>query len=254
MRLVLLGDPVAHSRSPAIHAAALAALGLAGTYEARRVGVEGVAVAVDEIRSGALDGANVTMPLKPDALDAVDEASLEAVRAGAVNTLVLHNGAVRGENTDIGGLRDVWAAARMPDAPVLILGAGGGAGAALVALEGREIFVSARRSEAADRLVGASGVRATPVAWERPVLGAVVINATPLGMSGEPLPGAVLEAAAGLIDLTYGSVRTPAVRWATGRVPAADGIDHLVAQAARSFTLWTGLAAPVATMVAAARS
>lgn len=254
MRLALLGDPVAHSRSPAIHTAALAALGLSGTYEARRVGVGGVALAVQEIRSGALDGANITMPLKPDALDAVDEASLEAVRAGAVNTLVLRNGAVRGENTDIGGLRDVWAAADMPDAPVLILGAGGGAGAALVALEGRELLVAARRSEAARALIASTGVPATHATWERPVPGAVVINATPLGMSGESLPGAVLETAAGLIDLTYGGVPTPAVRWATGRVPVVDGIDHLVAQAARSFTLWTGLAAPVATMVTAARS
>ncbi|NIS28680.1 MAG: quinate/shikimate dehydrogenase, partial [Actinobacteria bacterium] len=83
-----------HSRSPAIHTAALAALGIDGIYEARQTDAAGVVAAVAEMRSGGLDGANVTMPLKRAALDAADSASVEAIRAGAVNTLVVLDGAV----------------------------------------------------------------------------------------------------------------------------------------------------------------
>ncbi len=83
LHLVLLGDPVEHSRSPAIHKAALRALGLTGTYVARRTDGVGVVAACVEIREGALGGANVTMPLKKAALAAVDAASDPARRAGS---------------------------------------------------------------------------------------------------------------------------------------------------------------------------
>lgn len=254
MRLALLGDPVDHSRSPAIHAAALRHLGIDGDYRAIRTDGAGVAAAVERIRRGDLVGANVTMPLKRVALDAVDTASLEAIRAGAVNTILLHDGGVRGDNTDVAGIGDVWEHRGLDaDAPVLVLGAGGAAGAVLVALDGRHISLSARRLDAAVALTLGTGVAATTVPWGEPVAGAVVVNATPLGMHGESLPEDVLAAATGLFDLAYGDAVTPAVEWAAGRIPVADGIDHLVAQAARSFTLWTGLAAPREVMEAAGR-
>lgn len=254
MRLALLGDPVDHSRSPAIHAAALAALRIPGTYEARRCDAVGVTDAVAEMRRGALDGANVTMPLKGVALAAADTSSLEAIRAGAVNTLFVVGGEVRGENTDIGGLGDVADAKSVPaSAPVLVLGAGGAAGAAIVAFEGREVRIAARRPEAAQRLIESTGGEASALEWGRGLEGALVVNATPLGMHGEELPEPVLMAGGALIDLAYGVEATPAVRFATGRMPVADGIDHLVAQAARSFTYWTGRPAPIEAMERAAR-
>jgi shikimate dehydrogenase len=255
MQLALLGDPVEHSRSPAIHAAALKAVGLEGEYVARRSDVSGVAAAVAEMRTGALDGANVTMPLKAAALDAVDSASVEAIRAGAVNTLFLHDGAVRGENTDIGGLQDVARSSEQSEhAPILVLGAGGAAGAVLVAFDDRDVVLSARRTEAAERLAAIAGVDIRIVEWGAGLDGSIVVNSTPLGMRGEVLPEAVLAGAGGLIDLAYGDETTPAVAVLRGRVPVADGIDHLVAQADRSFTLWTGVRAPREALIRAARA
>ncbi len=77
----------------------------------------------------------------------------------------------------------------------------------------------------------------------------MVVNATPLGMHGEPLPAGVVEAAAGLFDMAYGTRVTPAVAEARRRLlPVVDGLDMLLAQAAASFTLWTGRTAPLETM------
>lgn len=253
MLLALLGDPVDHSLSPAIHRAAMAHVGIHGRYEARRTDRAGVTAAVQELRTGELDGANVTMPLKSVALDAADSASVEAVRSGAVNTLVLRDGAVLGENTDIRGVSDVWDHRQLPPGPVLILGAGGAAGAALVALEGRSLHVAARRPDFAAALVTRAGADAEIVPWGTPIAAAVVVNATPLGMRGEDLPASVLAAASGLLDMTYRREPTPAAAWADGRIPVADGLDLLVSQAARSFTHWTGLTAPRDVMEAAAR-
>lgn len=254
MRLVLLGDPVAHSRSPAIHGAALAAVGIEGRYEARRVDEAGVYRACAEIRSGALCGANVTMPHKRVAAAAADRLTVEAARCGAVNTLVAEEGEVVGANTDVSGLLLAWDWARLPrEATVLLLGGGGAAAAALVALDGAEILVSTRRLEAGAALAGALGVAAVAVPWGRVVPGAVVVNATPVGMAGESLPAGVVEQAAGLFDMPYGRETTPAVAAARRLgLPAAEGIDHLVAQAALSFRLWTGVEAPLAIMRRAA--
>ncbi|MCH7585677.1 MAG: shikimate dehydrogenase [Acidobacteria bacterium] len=253
MHLVLLGDPVEHSRSPAIHQAALRALGLTGTYVARRTDGDGVVAACVEIRDGALGGANVTMPLKKAALVAVDAASEPARRAGAVNTLCFRSGAVFGENTDIGGFSDVWEHRGLPDdAPILVLGAGGAAAAVMLAREGSEILASSRRRGAVTELASQLGVTVSEVPWGVAVVGAVVVNATPLGMAGELLPEGIVDAAVGLFDLAYGADTTPAVAEA-GQRPVADGIDMLVAQAARSFEMWTGRRAPLEVMETAAR-
>ena len=254
MRLVLLGDPVSHSRSPSIHRAALAACGIAGTYTARRVDAAGVYRAAAEVRAGTLSGANVTMPHKTVAAGAADRLTRAAAAAHSVNTLLARDGEVVGESTDVGALTDVWGRRGLPgDVPVLVLGAGGAAAAAVVALRGRKVLVSARR-EAAAAALAAAHPGAVPHPWGAPATGAVVVNATPLGMDGEALPEGVMAAASGLVDLAYGPDPTPAVREAGRRnLPAADGIDVLVAQAARSFRLWTGREAPLAVMEAAAR-
>lgn len=251
MRLVLLGDPVAHSRSPAMQQAALDALGISGSYQARRVDAAGMRAAVAEIRSGGLDGANVTMPHKRLAAELADHVSAEAGRARSVNTLVGEGGAVAGYSTDVDGFRAAWKSAGMPErGPVLVLGAGGAAAAALVALEDRaSIYLQARRPQAARELLEALDCAATPVPWGEMLPGAVVVNATPLGMHGEPLPAGVMEGGAGLFDMAYGAGVTPAVAEARRRLlPVVDGLDMLLAQAAASFTLWTGRAAPVEAM------
>lgn len=255
MRLVLLGDPVEHCRSPAIHNAALAAAAIEGSYEALRVDRGGVATVVDQIRYGVLDGANVTMPHKEAAFTVVDRVSETALRAGAVNTVVKGEGIAVGENTDVSGILRVWKEAGIDsDAPVLVLGSGGAAAGALVALADHRVSISARSPQRARELLGRTRVDGDVVEWERGIDGAVVVNATPLGMAGEPLPHEVLEGSAGLIDFAYGNEPTPAVTAATGvGIPVADGLDVLVAQAADSFELWTGRPAPIPAMQAAVR-
>ena len=256
MRLALLGDPVAHSLSPAIQNAALAAARIPGTYEPRKVDGAGVREAFDELRSGALDGANVTMPHKRLAAELCDEIDPQASRAGAVNTLVRVGGAVIGHNTDIAGICRAWRRVGLPTgSPVLVLGTGGAAAAALLALEGSEIFVSGRRVGAAAELAVGVGVAATEVDWGSGVAGAVIVNATPLGMRGEALHDAVLAAGTALFDMAYGPEETPAAGMFRGRgQPVVAGTDLLVAQAVESFRLWTGRQADEAAMVTALAS
>jgi shikimate dehydrogenase len=253
VRLVLLGDPVEHSRSPAIQTAALKASGIDGTYEARLVDVAGMVLAVEEIRYGRLDGANVTMPHKNLAFELADRVSEAALRSGAVNTFVRSKGEVWGYNTDVDGIQGVWETVGFPDgAPVLILGTGGAAAGAVVAMAERDVVISGRRSEAAGDLLARVRVDGTVVPWGSTVDGAVVINATPLGMHGEPLPDGILAGVSGFFDLTYGSDESPSV--AQTRMlgmPVADGRDMLVAQAAAAFEIWTGEPAPIEVMRAA---
>ena len=249
MRFVLLGNPVAHSLSPRLHNAALAAAGIAGTYSARRVDASAFHAAVAELRSGKLTGANVTMPHKARAHAAADRHDAAAAAAGAVNTLFMTGDGLMGCNTDVTGVRRVWADAGFPDrGPVLVLGAGGAAAGVLVALRDHDLCITARNPDAAARLLDRIGVAAEIVPWGegRP---AVVINATPLGMAGEGLPPGIMDAAGGFIDLAYGPTPTPAVAEARRRLlPAVDGIGVLIAQAAAAFELWTGKPAPVDAM------
>jgi len=250
VKIVLLGDPVEHSRSPAIHNAAFEALGIDGEYTARRVDAAGMRSAVDEIRYGRLDGANVTMPHKDLAFDLSDRVAQEALRAGAVNTLVRSRGEVWGHNTDVAGLRAIlgspgWA----EDVPVLVLGTGGAAAGALVAVAGREVFISGRNAASATDLLRRTRIGGTVVPWGSGVDAAIVVNATPLGMRGESLGAGIIEKAVGFLDLTYGASPSPAVTESRGMgIAVADGRDVLVAQARFSFEIWTGIEAPVDVM------
>ncbi len=250
----MLGDPIDHSMSPVIQSAALAAAGITGTYEARRVDAAGMRQAVEEIRSGSLDGANVTMPHKRLAAKLSDRVERLAARGGVANTLVREDGEVVGHNTDIPGIKTAWVAAGLPgDGPVVVLGAGGAAAAALLALEGRDLFVQARAAERAEDLVQRLGVEARVMTWAAPPHdGATIVNATPIGMHGEQLPRTLTERAAGLFDMAYGADVTSAVSEARrAGIPAAAGLDMLLAQAAESFRLWTGEVADRAAMAAA---
>jgi len=247
IKLALLGDPVGHSLSPRLLTAALRASGLAGEYVARRVDEAGVAAAVAEIRDGRLDGANVTMPHKRLAAELAESLAPEAQRAGTVNTLFLRKGLVHGVSTDVEGIRRAWGP--LPDGAVLILGAGGAAAAAVLALEGRPLSISARRPEQAHRLLQRTGAGGSVVEWGVGLPGRVVVNATPLGMTGEGLPERVLAQAIGLFEMAYGAGPTPATSGAQARgIPVVDGVEMLVAQAALSFESWTGLPAPIESM------
>jgi shikimate dehydrogenase len=245
VRLVLLGDPVAHSRSPAMHTAALGHLGIDGTYQARRVDAAGMRTAIQQIRAGEIDGANVTMPHKSLAAELCDTLAVEAALARAANTLALRDGLLTGWNTDAIAFRTLLD--HLPGDPVLVIGAGGAAAAVAAGVAGRSIEFMARRPAAAAHL-------GRPVAWGTVRPGALVVNATPLGMHGESLPRGVVESASGLVDLAYGREPTPACTLARmAGLPCVDGIQFLVAQAAESFAIWTGRRAPRDVMEQAAR-
>jgi shikimate dehydrogenase len=251
--LVLFGDPVDHSLSPVIQQAGLDAAGLAGTYRAIRVDQDGFRHGCADLRAGLWRGANVTMPHKRLAFEEMDERSRGAERAHSVNTIVVKGSRLTGHSTDIDGIRQVAKDSGLPvDAPVLVLGAGGAAAAALIAFGANDVLVSSRRWEAAERLAATVDVDVRLVPWGTVTAGAVVVNATPLGMAGETLPPGLVERSAGLLDMAYGRQPTPAVQTARqAGLPCAAGADLLLAQAAASFTLWTGLSAPAVQMRAA---
>lgn len=251
MRLVVLGNPVTRSRSPAIHRAALEAVGITGDYVAREVDESGVDAALAELRAGELDGANVTMPHKRLAASRCDRLDGDAAAGGVANTLAMREGMLVGWNTDVGAIR---AASPPGERTVLVLGAGGAAAAALVAFGDSPLAVSARRPDAALALAERIAPSARSIPWGTPQPGALVVNATAIGMRGESLPHGIVEAASGLIDLPYSDSPTPACLAAQRRgIPWVDGLELLVAQAAASFLIWTGVEAPIAVMRAAAR-
>jgi shikimate dehydrogenase len=254
--VVLLGHPVDHSRSPQIHTAAFAATDVDAVYVTADVPPDQLPAAVAGIRALGLLGANVTIPHKQALPVLVDRLTAEAELVGAVNTLFWDDGALVGDNTDATGLvgvlrDDVGLAA---GDVVEIFGAGGVARAAAVAAGrlGARMKVTARRPDAAAEVAALAARAGAQAAGGEPAR--VIVNATPLGMHGEPLPDVYLELDPGqtALDLVYGADTTPFVAAARARgVPAFDGLGLLVAQAAGSFTRWTQRAAPVAAMRAA---
>lgn len=241
-RLALLGDPVAQSRSPAIHAAALRLSGLTGEYKAITANQQVLERTLADLRSGAMDGINVTMPLKRIAFELADDTTSEGRLAGSVNTLRRgEGGLVLGHSTDAVAFREIFEDDEFKDLnSVLVLGAGGSAAAALSASGGRIAYLSARTPGTAEALAETfDSVGVIP--WGAGVAGALVVNATPLGMSGERLPDRVVDLAGALVDLPYADTATPATTEAIGRgMPAVDGLEFLARQAAASFLWWTG--------------
>lgn len=255
MRFAIVGDPVEHSLSPDIHNAAFAHFGMDARYERLPTARGSFAGVVEALRSGELDGVNVTMPHKGSAYEAAESVSEAARRTRAVNTLVRRDGLLAGDNTDVDGVRHSRALLGLVDAPFVVLGTGGAARAAIVACADGDVTVMARHPERATAALGTCAVVGTVVEWGVPVDGAILINATPLGMHGEKLPIAMLEAASGLMDMVYDSKPTPAVTWAVDNgMPVADGIDMLIGQAMSAFEVFTGRTPPIEVMTEAARA
>lgn len=258
-RLVcLLGHPVAHSVSPQIHNAAFLAAGVDAVYVAFDVHPTDVTAAVTGLRALGLLGANVTVPHKRAVWEQVDKRTFEAELIGAANTLFWDGDHLVADNTDARGLQAVLEADvhLQADDPVLLFGAGGAARAAAVALGriGASVRVEARRAEAAravtDLAANSGASRAEDGEPPR-----CVINATPLGLHGEPLPDHLMGLGPDQValDLVYGAVDTPFLAAArAGGAVALDGVGMLVAQAGLAFTRWTGLMPPIEAMRAAA--
>ncbi len=234
-----------------MHGAAFAALDMDWTYDLLDIPPAALHAAVDGIRAKDVAGANVTIPYKQTVMDQLDTVAAEALRARAVNTVVNDRGRLGGYNTDIPAIRSALelVGVEADSVNAVILGAGGAARAAAVALEGARITFVARRPDQVD-LPGRT------VRWDDPSVASltrgadVLINATPLGRREEmPLRPAALPRAGSVIDLVYVTGGTPLVRKARALgLPTVDGWEILLSQGATSFLLWTGQSAPLEAM------
>jgi len=256
VRFGVVGDRIEHSRSPAMHSAEYRYLGIDATYELLPTPRDRFDDVVSRLRDGALDGVNVTMPHKLHAFEAADTVDDSALRLSALNTLVVRDGSIEGFNTDVGGVR--IARSRLgaePCTPVHVLGSGGASAAALVAMEGTgPVSISSRDHRKAEDLRRRLRIDATVEPWGATVLGAIVVNATPIGMAGEVLPQGLVEESVGLIDMAYGRSETPAVGLARRLgIAHADGLVMLAGQACEAFTIFTGRDVPLDIFESAAR-
>lgn len=262
----VIGHPVRHSLSPALHNAAFAATGLDWAYLAFDVAEGRAADALAAMRTFGLGGLSVTMPHKAAVAAAVDECSPEAAALGAVNCVVPRGGRLVGENTDGGGFLDALLAggAFSPEGRrCVVLGAGGAARAVVLALAdagAAEVVVVNRTVDRAEVAAALAGARGRTGAADEVAGADLVVNATSLGMAGAgegalPCDPERLGPGQVVVDLVYEPLDTPLLVAARARgAEARDGLGMLLHQAARAFTAWTGVPAPVHAMDAAARA
>ncbi len=261
----ILGDPVRHSRSPLIQNAALQACGIDAVYVALACGAPEFGGLLTGL-AHAGGGGNVTMPHKSLAVRLLDKPSARVRATRACNTFWSRRGRIYGDNTDVAGFS---AAIRgvLPDVRgtrALLLGAGGGARAVLYALlqDGAAgVTVLARNPKRADEIKNTAGRRARRVTFisdERLLAGEgfdVVVNATPLGLRTAdrlPLRLARVDALTAVFDIVYRPGGTRWVNYARALgIPAADGAEMLIRQAAAAFELWFERSAPLVAMLAA---
>jgi len=249
-RLVLLGHPVSHSLSPAFQNAALAARRIALHYEALDVAPQALGSVLDALVAERAAG-NVTIPHKEAVLARCDRLTPLARRVGAVNTFRVEDGALVGDNTDVDGFDALVESVHGIDpSRVALVGAGGAASAVLAALERRRasrVCVWNRSAERAHMLAERFASIATPhdALVDALVDATLVVNATPLGRTGEPWPVALpdMPEDADALDLAYAPGRTAWVRALrdAGRI-AEDGREMLLEQGARAFERWFGVA------------
>lgn len=270
-RLAVIGDPIAHSRSPQMHNPALKSCGIDAQYVRVQVPVGQVAQAFRQFADCGFLGVNITIPHKFEALDAVDVLDPLARQLGAVNTLAIRSGKLHGYNSDGPGfLRSVQEAlgAQVKDLRVLILGAGGGAGRAVAvqsALEKCPRLLLANRTASKAQALADEVAKISPqtevkvITWSDEALHQempgidLVVNATSLGMKdgdARLLPPESLQSRHLVFDMVYkAGGETPLLADARcAGAAAVDGLTLLLHQGAISFEHWFGRPAPLEVM------
>jgi shikimate dehydrogenase len=248
-RYVVIGNPIAHSKSPQIHARFAQQTGEDIRYEHLLAPVDGFAASVRDFIAVGGRGANVTVPFKLEAFALADERSTRADAAGAVNTLRFEDGRIIGDNTDgVGLVRDIVVNAAIPVAGkrVLLLGAGGAARGVILPLLAEapaELMIANRTVAKAQELLTHFAHPALKASRFEELDGVfdIVINATSASLSAElpPLPAVVLSSQTFAYDMMYGAQPTVFMQLAASCGAAArDGLGMLVEQAAESFFLW----------------
>jgi shikimate dehydrogenase len=259
-RYAVVGNPVAHSKSPQIHAAFARETGADIEYTRLLAPLDGFRATIAQFRASGGRGVNVTLPFKLEAYDLADEVSTRAKAARAANFLSFEPGRIRADNTDGAGLvadltRNLGVA--LEGRRILLLGAGGAAqGVLLPLLDGHPAVLTVANRTVDKALRLAEGVRHLQNAGATVVSGRgfadlaghafdVVVNATASSLQGEvpPLPAGVFAAGSIAYDMMYGAEPTAFLRHAAdhGAARTADGLGMLVEQAAESFFLWRGV-------------
>ena len=264
----VFGNPIAHSKSPAIHAAFAAVSGQDLVYEARLAAVDGFKQAISEFVAAGGKGANVTVPFKEEAFRLATRLSERAARAGAVNTLAFNGAEIFGDNTDGAGLvRDIThnLGFSLAGKRILLLGAGGasrGVIAPLLAEQPVSLFIANRSADKALLLAEAfSGMAPVDAGSFAKTAGKsfdLVINATSASLSGEslPLPPGIFASGSLAYDMMYGKGETPFLALAReqGAAQRADGLGMLVEQAAEAFFVWRSVRPATAQVLADLRA
>jgi shikimate dehydrogenase len=253
-RYAVIGNPVAHSKSPEIHARFAQQTGEQISYERLLAPLDRFEKTVDDFMDAGGRGANVTVPFKLEAYALATELSVRAQAAGAVNTLCLNGDVIFGDNTDgVGLVTDIVqnAGIALHGKRLLLLGAGGAARGVLLPLleqQPAQLVIANRTLQKATLLVeefsaphgvlSASGYDTLAGKYD------VIINATSASLADAlpPLDGAVFAAGALAYDMMYSRDATPFMRFAAGHgATVRDGLGMLVEQAAESFFVWRGV-------------
>jgi len=265
-RVVLIGHPVAHSLSGAMHQAAFDELGIDAAYELWDRSPIQLADAVTELRTDAFLGANVTIPHKERVVPMVDRLTEEAHATGAANTITREGRRLIGHNTDVPGFRvalDTLVGRQKMPRQAVVLGAGGGARAVVLGLitEGfQRIVVFNRHLHRAEGMVkhfarSAAHMELRAMPWHESIIEAelaktkVLVNATSIGLTSDesPVPADILHGELLVLDLIYSRTRLLRDAAAAG-CTTLDGELMLLHQGAAAFTLWTGQPAPLELM------
>lgn len=257
----IMGDPVAHSRSPLIYNHWMSEFGINGRYVPLHVRIERLEAALRGLPALGFAGCNLTIPHKIKALEIIDSVTPEARAIGAVNCVVVaEDGKLHGLNTDAPGyvanLKEQAPGWRPTAAPAVVLGSGGAARAVVSGLLGEgvpEIRLLNRTRESAEQLAAIFGPRMVVHDWAQrsdALAGAgLLVNTTSLGMEKKPpleISLDALPADATVSDIVYTPLETGLLSAARARgLAASDGLGMLLHQAVPSFAAWAGIAATV---------
>ncbi len=250
----VIGNPIAHSKSPEIHPVYARQTGQDLVYERCLAPLDGFAATVQRLVAEGYRGANVTLPFKIEAAGVCTRLEERARAAGAVNTLIFANGEIVGDNTDGAGLvADITrnAGVAIAGKRILLLGAGGAARGALLPIiqQGpREIVIANRTVATAEALARDFGRYGVPIRATgfTDVAGSfdIVINGSSSSLAGDvpPVPAGVFGPGSLALDMMYGSQPTVFMECAARHGAAArDGLGMLIEQAAEAFAIWRGV-------------
>jgi len=270
-RYAVIGYPLGHTISPAFQQAAFDHLNIDACYEAIETPPDQIGQRLDDLRSGRLSGLNVTIPHKTGIVAGLDRVTDTARLTGAVNTVTATHDGLEGDNTDVAAIQEVLRRANVPTGiDCLLLGAGGAARAALVALSrrGDRVTIANRTTSNAQQIVRdlAPDSGFNTIALDSPSMTALahnsrlIVNTTSIGMHGgpapdrSPLPDEAFHAGQTVFDIVYRPTTTPLLA-AAARAGATclGGLEMLILQGAHSFQIWTGRKPPFNVMLAAGR-